>query len=75
MKQVDDSPIRFAIYSGDVNLDGIIDLNDVLLIYNDANNFVTGYIETDVTGNNITDLTDVIIAYNNSAGFVVSIYP
>lgn len=75
MKQVDDSPVRFAIYNGDVNLDGIIDLNDVLLIYNDANNFITGYIETDVTGNNITDLTDVIIAYNNSAGFVVSIYP
>jgi len=75
MKQVDDSPIRFAIYNGDVNLDGIIDLNDVLLIYNDANNFITGYTNTDVTGNNLTDLTDLLIAYNNSAGFVGSIYP
>ena len=75
MKQVDDSPIRFAIYNGDVNLDGIIDLNDVLLIYNDANNFITGYTVTDVTGNNVTDLTDLLIAYNNSAGFVGSIYP
>ncbi|MBK8552920.1 MAG: hypothetical protein IPL53_18415 [Ignavibacteria bacterium] len=60
----------YGIYSGDVNQDGGIDLTDVTLIYNSANNFVTGYVAADVTCNNSVDLTDITIAYNNSVGFV-----
>ena len=75
IKQVDTSPLRFAVFSGDVNQDGFINLADVVGIYNDAGNFVTGYKVTDVNGDSITDLSDVIIANNNSVGFVNVVKP
>ena len=67
---VDNSPVRFAVYSGDANQDGYINLTDVLKVYNDASSFVTGYESADVTGNKIVDLTDLLITYNNSVNFV-----
>lgn len=75
VKQVDSNPLIYAIYSGDVNHDGTIDLNDVLQIFNDANSFSTGYIVTDLTGDNIVDLNDVLIAFNNSVNFVSIMKP
>ncbi len=75
MIRVDSVPTAYAIYSGDVNKDNIIDLSDVIIIYNDANNFVTGNTATELTGDYIVDLFDVIVAYNNSIAFVHSIYP
>jgi len=65
----------YCMFSGDVDNSGTVDLTDVILIYNDANNFVTGYAVTDLTGNNITDLQDIVIAYNNSSGFVCVMRP
>lgn len=73
--QVDQIPIVYAIFSGDVNQDRIVDLSDVLNIYNDANTFTSGYKVTDLTGDNFTDLTDILIAYNNSAAFVTVLRP
>ena len=74
--QVDNDPYNvFAFYSGDVNQDGYIDLTDVLTIYNGANNFLTGYVVTDLTGDSIVDLTDILMAYNNSAKFVSVLRP
>jgi len=62
---------KYCLYNGDVNQDGHITLFDVIPIYNDAINFVTGrYIITDLTGDNIVDLTDVTLCYNNSSNFV-----
>ncbi len=75
MIQVDISPVKYAVYNGDINQDAIIDLSDVLLVYNDASIFNTGYINTDVNGDNITDLSDVLITYNNSSNFVGVIRP
>ncbi|HMS32569.1 MAG TPA: hypothetical protein PKC91_00650 [Ignavibacteria bacterium] len=75
LKQVDNSPVIFAAFSGDVNQDGFIDLTDVLSINNDANIFLSGYVVTDLTGNDLVDLTDVLMAYNNSVGFVSVIKP
>lgn len=75
MKQVNTSPVRFAIYSGDVNQDGEVNLTDITVIYNSANNFINGYVLTDVTGDNITDLTDITITYNNALNFVISMRP
>ncbi|MEO8665233.1 MAG: hypothetical protein ABI462_07040 [Ignavibacteria bacterium] len=66
---------KYCIYSGDVNQNGNVNLTDILLIYNDVTNFVTGYKATDVTGDNITNLNDMLIAYNNSAGFVSKMTP
>jgi len=75
MIQVDTSPVRFAVYSGDVNQDGVIDLNDVISVYNASTVFSTGYVFNDVNGDNIVDLNDIIITYNNSAGFVAAVKP
>ncbi len=75
MIQADDSPVVFAIYSGDVNQNGYIDLSDITTVYNEAISFATGYPDTDVTGDNITDLYDLIITLNNSTGFVQRITP
>ena len=61
---------KWCLFSGDVNGDGIIELADLIQIYNDAANFASGYISTDLTGDNVVGLEDVLIAYNNSVNFV-----
>jgi len=75
LKQVDSSPVLYAVYSGDVNQDRFIDLTDVITISNDAGIFLTGYVVTDLNGNNIVDLADVVMVYNNSVNFVSVIRP
>ena len=66
---------KYCIYSGDVNQDGFVNLSDVILVYNDGANFVTGYKATDVTGDNVSDLSDLIITFNNSSLFVSKVIP
>lgn len=73
--QTDASPVRFAIYSGDTNQDGIIDATDAGSIDNDAFNFVSGYVNTDVTGDGFVDATDSAISDNNSFNFVSLVRP
>ena len=73
--QVDASPLRFAIYSGDANQDGTVDVTDVVNVYNDALNFVSGYVTTDITGDNFVDVADLVITYNNSINFVSVVRP
>jgi hypothetical protein len=75
MTQVDNSPVRFAYFSGDVNQDGTVDATDVSTIDNDASNFVSGYVVTDLTGDDFVDGTDFAIADNNAANFVGVITP
>ena len=72
---VDSTPVRFAMFSGDVNQNKFVDLTDVTLTYNDASTFVSGYKVTDVNGDNITDLFDLLIVYNNSSAFVQAYEP
>lgn len=74
-KQVDQTSITYAIFSGDINQDGNIDISDVVGIYNDAQNFVAGYVKTDVTGDDYVDISDLTLAYNNSINFVGMIRP
>ncbi|HAY34047.1 MAG TPA: proprotein convertase P-domain-containing protein [Ignavibacteria bacterium] len=75
MMQADASPLRFAIYSGDVNQDGVIDIADASLIDNSAINFATGYLPTDVNGDGVVDLSDIVFADNNGFNFVSKITP
>lgn len=65
----------YCIYSGDVNQDKIIDLTDLLEVYQASVNFVTGYAVTDMNGDNVVNLEDINIVYNNSVNFVKSITP
>ncbi len=73
--RVDLSPLRFAMYSGDVNQDGSVNVLDLSFADNDAFNFVSGYVSSDVTGNNVTDASDLGIIDNNAFNFVGKITP
>jgi len=66
---------RYCVYSGDVNKDGFIDLADILLIHNDASEFISGYVLTDLNGDSSVDLQDELICYNNSINFISEIRP
>ena len=72
---VDAAPLRYAIYSGDVNQDGFTNLTDLVGINNGTANFLTGYIPTDVNGDNLVDLGDILISSNNASAFVQKIRP
>ena len=61
---------KYCIYSGDVNQDQSIDLDDVIFVFNDASQFTSGYVNTDVNGDGITDLDDLIITNYNSNNFM-----
>jgi hypothetical protein len=65
----------WCIYSGDVNQDGVVDATDAGAIDNDAFNFITGYVKTDLTGNNFVDASDAAIADNNAFNFVTVVRP
>ncbi len=75
MKQVDSSPVEFAVYSGDVNKDGTVDATDLAAIDNDAQNFVSGYVVTDLNGDSFIDGTDYSLADNNATNFVSVVRP
>ncbi len=72
---VDNSPVRYAIYSGDANQDGTVDATDLSLIDNDASAFNSGYLPTDINGDDFVDGTDYAIADNNAANFVSAVQP
>lgn len=73
--QVDASPVAYAIYSGDINLDQHIELEDMLIVHNDGKNFVTGNVITDLNGDLIVDMKDLLITSNNSVKFITVAHP
>ncbi|MBS1516865.1 MAG: FG-GAP repeat protein [Bacteroidetes bacterium] len=75
MKQVDASPVRYRIYSGDENQNGIVDLTDVVNVSNAASSFTNGYVISDMNGDNIVDLSDLVLTSNNASAFVAAIVP
>ena len=66
---------RYCMYAGDVDQDGFVDQTDVIAIYNDANNFVGGYVTSDLNGDDFVDLSDLSICDNNASNFVSVIAP
>ena len=66
---------KYCIYSGDVNKDGFIDLTDLILIQNDASEFLSGYVIADINGDMSVDLQDELISYNNSIKFISELRP
>ncbi len=65
----------FCIFSGDVDRDGAIDASDLSMIDNDALNFVSGYVKTDINGDDFADASDYSIADNNAANFISAVTP
>ncbi len=75
MIKVDNSPVRYAVYSGDVNRDGAVDATDVSGVDNDAALYLSGYVISDLTGDNFVDGTDFVLADNNAANYVSVVKP
>lgn len=73
--QLSNSPLRFGIYCGDVNQDGSVNLSDEISVFNDASDFLQGYLNTDLNGDRLTDLNDLALTYNNAEKFVSTITP
>lgn len=71
----DGSPLRYAMFGGDVNQDGIVDANDAGAADNDIYNVITGYVITDVTGDGFVDGSDGLLIDNNAFAFVTSVTP
>jgi len=65
----------WAMFSGDVNKGGIVDVKDLINIYNAGVNFLSGYYPEDCNGDSFVDVSDIVIAYNNSVNFVSMIRP
>jgi len=66
---------KYCIYSGDVFQDGSVELTDLLLTYNGASEFLSGYVVYDVNGDYLVDLNDILTVYNNSSSFVSIVRP
>mgnify|MGYP001420663215 CR=1 FL=1 len=75
MVNIDASPVRYGIYSGDEDQNGIVDLSDVVNVSNAGSAFTTGYVSSDMNGDNIVDLSDLVITSNNAGAFVAAIVP
>lgn len=74
-KQVDTSPVKFAVYGGDSDKDGSIDAADVSNTENAATNNLSGYVQTDYTGDDYVDGSDLSIVENNAAASVAVVTP
>jgi len=60
----------YAIYGGDVNQDGTIDILDLQWTENDASNFAFGYNASDCNGDGSSDGFDIQILENNASIFI-----
>lgn len=68
--KVNNSPQRFAVYCGDIDQDGAIDVSDGSITENDAYAFVSGNVITDLNGDGFVDIGDVAIVDNNTSNFI-----
>ncbi len=67
---------KFAtIYVGDVDTDGIVDGTDYGMVENDALNYATGDLPTDLTGDEFVDGTDMLIVEQNSSEYIQAMVP
>lgn len=66
---------KYCIFSGDINQDGIIDLNDMSAADNDSYNFAMGFLITDINGDNFVDIADIAVIENNAYNVVTKITP
>jgi hypothetical protein len=65
----------WAVFTGDVNQDGVVDGLDYNDWENDSNNFAGGYFSTDLNGDGIVDGLDFIYWEQNSNNFVGAVVP
>jgi hypothetical protein len=73
--QVEVEPGVFALFTGDINQDGVVDGLDYNDWENDNNNFAGGYFSTDLNGDGIVDGLDFIYWEQNGNNFVGAVVP
>jgi len=60
----------YAIYSGDVNQDGILDAGDMIPVDNMAANFAGGWLVEDVNGDGWINSSDITLIIDNASLFI-----
>jgi len=65
----------FGFFSGDLNADENVDLNDLSNLENDISNFANGYLASDINGDGNVDILDTPIVETNVSNFVFSVLP
>ena len=73
--QAELEPGVFAIYSGDVNQDGFIGVDDVASVDNQNLNGDMGYVLGDLNGDGFVGVDDVAIVDNNNLLGIFAITP
>jgi hypothetical protein len=73
LKQMSD--LGYALYGGDVNQDGFINLQDMIAAESDASVFSSGYLQADSNGDGTVDSSDLILIDNNASLFLEAITP
>ncbi|MBS1519025.1 MAG: hypothetical protein JSS91_13135 [Bacteroidetes bacterium] len=66
---------KYCIFSGDTDHDGVIDISDLASVENDAAVFLSGYVNSDLTGDGLVDVSDSQTAENNASNFIAKITP
>jgi hypothetical protein len=66
---------KWAIWSGDVNQDGIVDAGDMNPVDNATTAITFGYVAEDVNGDGIVDAGDMNIVDNNTTAIIMAIVP
>lgn len=57
---------KWCIFAGDVNQDGFVNQNDLILIANEAFNYSSGFWTDDLTRDGFVDLNDLLLCDNNA---------
>ena len=68
-------PGVFALYSGDINQDGFIDIFDYPAFETDQLNLAMGYLPTDLNGDGFVDIFDYPVFEANQLNLVSVIQP
>lgn len=66
---------EYCIYNGDVVRNNVVDLNDIVQIYNKSAVFGSGYDINDLNGDRLVNLNDIVLVLNNSSNFVTRVAP
>jgi hypothetical protein len=64
-----------VFYTGDVNQDGTVNMQDLIITSNKATAFSTGYIPEDCNGDGFIDALDLILIDNNASHSITEILP
>lgn len=66
---------KFAIYSGDLNQDGVIETSDYAIMENDILAILFGYYVTDLTGDGVVETDDYALMENNILKIIILARP